>query len=502
MKHFKRRLAAFLAVLLIVPTLPVRAEEVPQETVQTEEAVVEDAAVQETVGLEAVEETAVEASAGQVQTENATVEASAGQENSENAEQVWFNTGNLEISVIAESVSDNEAYQEQWTDFFAADGSYTINIPEANPYFPYEVQFTCNGEVRNEWFMNPQDSVEVGGHTFYVSAYFDDTAVTQMSLKVGGQEVIVYPEEKEFTNDGDGAAEQSLLPLQQRNLTVDLTGFTPVELTMVSIDSIFTGSEALTDTSKVAWIHSGETAYDIYQTGDKLNLIKDCSAWSGSSALWYIYVGSADQLDMTDIEYQISIRYSGWANWLKPIVYAQDTAGTRVQQKNEYSTSSRTFVKIYFEDTNKSDKKYCSLTVNKTIFSKVHFKAIKAFAGHYSSEKEIADAQDITDKIFVEDMSQLDAGFDLEEADYTDVTFVTYDEAGNITGCLPFCMTYRALEVSGNTGSGSTGGSGSTSTTKGVIVVRLINMRYRFYMPDMLLMTCTIYRLNTIRIAM
>lgn len=205
MKQFKRRLAAFLAVLLIVPTLPVRAEEVPQEKVQTEEAVVEDAAVQETVGLEAVEETAVEAPAGQVQTENATVEEAAGQENSENsenAEQVWFNTGNLEISVIAESVSDNEAYQEQWTDFFAADGSYTINIPEANPYFPYEVQFTCNGEVRNEWFMNPQDSVEVGGHTFYVSAYFDDTAVTQMSLKVGGQEVIVYPEEKEFTNDG------------------------------------------------------------------------------------------------------------------------------------------------------------------------------------------------------------------------------------------------------------------------------------------------------------
>ena len=476
MKQFKRRLAAFLAVLLIVPTLPVRAEEVPQEKVQTEEAVVEDAAVQETVGLEAVEETAVEAPAGQVQTENATVEEAAGQENSENsenAEQVWFNTGNLEISVIAESVSDNEAYQEQWTDFFAADGSYTINIPEANPYFPYEVQFTCNGEVRNEWFMNPQDSVEVGGHTFYVSAYFDDTAVTQMSLKVGGQEVIVYPEEKEFTNDGDGAAEMSLLPLQQRNLTVDLTGFTPVELTMVSIDSIFTGSEALTDTSKVAWKPYGEAAYDIRQTGDKLNLIKDCSAWSNSSALWYIYVGSADQLDMTDIKYTITVRYSGWRNWLKPIVYAQDTAGTRVQQKNEHSTSDSTSdstsVRIYFEDTNKSDKKYCSLTVNKTIFSKVHFKAIKAFAGKYSSEKEIADAQDITDKIFVEDMSQLDAGFALEDANGTDITFVTYDEAGNVTGCLPFHMTYRALEVSGNTGSGSTGGSGSTSTTKGFI---------------------------------
>ena len=160
MKHLKQGIAAFLAALLIMPTLPAAAE--------------------------------------------GTTAAAASE-----ADQVWFNTGNLAVSVIDPSVSENEAYQSQWMDLFAEDGSYTINIPEENPFFPYEVQFTCNGETTNEWFMNPEDTVEVGGHTFRVSAYFDNTAVTQMSLKVGGQEVTVYPEEKAFTNDGNGVAEQS-----------------------------------------------------------------------------------------------------------------------------------------------------------------------------------------------------------------------------------------------------------------------------------------------------
>lgn len=432
MKHFKRRLAAFLAVLLIVPTLPARAEEVVQETVQTEEA-------------------AGEGQTEELQTENATVEEAAGQENSENAEQVWFNTGNLEISVIAESVSDNEAYQEQWTDFFAADGSYTINIPEANPYFPYEVQFTCNGEVRNEWFMNPQDSVEVGGHTFYVSAYFDDTAVTQMSLKVGGQEVIVYPEEKEFTNDGDGAAEQSLLPLKERNLTVDLTGFTPVELTMVSVDSIFTGNEVLTDTSKVAWKPYGEAAYDICQTGDKLNLTRYCSP-SFNYTSWDMFVGSADQLDMTDIKYHIQVSHQAWSEWLEPVVYLQDSSGNRTKQNQAYIASHyvdsdyMVLADVRFENDCKveyssSMKQYCSFKLNTEMYPSVNYKSIKAFLGKYEAE-ELDGAKDITDQFFSADMTQLNAGVTNRE-----YTLVTYDENGKVTGCLPIAFVfYRGRE--------------------------------------------------------
>ena len=205
MKHLKQGIAAFLAALLIMPTLPAAAE--------------------------------------------GTTAAAASE-----ADQVWFNTGNLAVSVIDPSVSENEAYQSQWMDLFAEDGSYTINIPEENPFFPYEVQFTCNGETTNEWFMDPEDTVEVGGHTFHVSAYMDGTAVTQLSMNVAGKEVVVYPEEKEFTNDPAAAIAPLSITynLSTQYLTVDLTGFTPVELTQVKIENLLAGSNAQVDTSKIA----------------------------------------------------------------------------------------------------------------------------------------------------------------------------------------------------------------------------------------------------------
>ena len=139
-------------------------------------------------------------------------------------DKVKFNTGNHVWSVVS--------YEDFWENeigdgCFEEDGSYTINIPEENPFFPYEVQFTYRGKTINEWFMTPDDSVEVGGHTFYVSAHFDDSVVTQMSLKVAGETVVVYPEEKRFTDDGDGTAALSLLPLEERKLTVDLKGLLP-----------------------------------------------------------------------------------------------------------------------------------------------------------------------------------------------------------------------------------------------------------------------------------
>ena len=65
MKHLKQGIAAFLAALLIMPTLPAAAE-------------------------------------------GTTAPAAS------EADQVWFNTGNLAVSVIDPSVSENEAYQSQW----------------------------------------------------------------------------------------------------------------------------------------------------------------------------------------------------------------------------------------------------------------------------------------------------------------------------------------------------------------------------------------------------
>ena len=62
-----------------------------------------------------------------------------------------------------------------------------------------------------------EDSIEIDGHTFYVSASFDGTAVTQLTMEVAGQEVVVYPKEKEFT-DGDGVALMSSAAVGRREI--------------------------------------------------------------------------------------------------------------------------------------------------------------------------------------------------------------------------------------------------------------------------------------------
>lgn len=390
MKHLKQGIAAFLAALLIMPTLPAAAE-------------------------------------------GTTAPAAS------EADKVWFNTGNLAVSVIDPSVSENEAYQSQWMDLFAEDGSYTINIPEENPFFPYEVQFTCNGETTNEWFMNPEDTVEVGGHTFHVSAYFDNTAVTQMSLKVGGQQVTVYPEEKAFTNDGNGVAEQSLLPLTQRYLTVDLTKFTPVELTQVSTASVFTGANALISTDKIAWTYSSDN-YTVTQSADNLNLSK--GTYFGTSTTWTMIVGSADQLDLDDIKYYVNVKHTSTEKWLQASVYTQDSTGKRNvarTPKATYYDYDTARLSINYETY--TNDKYLGLQINPEVFGNPQYASLKVYEGNFETALEAMQAKDITSQIMPNDMGVLNAGYPWNGDPWIPwITFVSFDATGTATGCLPVRM--------------------------------------------------------------
>lgn len=82
---------------------------------------------------------------------------------------VIFSTGGEYQLVINPSLSEDEAYAG-FTGVFGEDGSYTIQIPEEDPFFPYEVQFAGfeDSEPQNVWFMTPDSTVEFGGHTFRV----------------------------------------------------------------------------------------------------------------------------------------------------------------------------------------------------------------------------------------------------------------------------------------------------------------------------------------------
>lgn len=72
-------------------------------------------------------------------------------------------------------------------DLFQADGSYTLEL-EPDAFFPYEVQFTHDGQTQQVWFMDPEDTVDVGGHTFSVeSSVSDPAAITEMTFTAGAR---------------------------------------------------------------------------------------------------------------------------------------------------------------------------------------------------------------------------------------------------------------------------------------------------------------------------
>ncbi|MCI9636962.1 MAG: hypothetical protein HFG77_11315 [Hungatella sp.] len=409
-------------------------------------------------------------------------------------DEVKFNTGNYQVTIV-----DQEAFDRGEGDgFFEEDGSYTIHIPESNPYFPYEVQFTGSEGTASKWFETPDDSVVIDGHRFYVSAYFDGQAVTQMSLDVAGKTVVVYPEKKEFT-DGDGAQEASLLPLVEKQLTVDLTGFTPVELTMVKISSIFTGEDQLKDTDKVIWTYNnGDDKYTVSAQEETI----DMSYRYGS---WQMIVGDDDQLAAENIRYIISTTTTDAEEWLVPTVYKQDSEGNRTKVNtvaadyDSYSNGNRLFIRATSKEISREELEtaYVGLEMNTAVFETPGFDHFKVYEGQFSDPaKAQTEGTDITDQLFAPDMTVAEAGIRYPKDLW--VTMISYDQAGNVTGCLPFelslyryadnvsCYSLYAKDDKGNTVYVTKSSSTKTENDCRVITIKL---RYGYpadgkYFPD------------------
>lgn len=343
--------------------------------------------------------------------------------NAEEVEYVAFNTGSYQVKVVSE-----EAFLEQEVGdaYFEEDGSYTINIPEDNPFFPYEVQFTYDGKTENKWFMDPDDSVKVDGHTFYVSAYFDGTVMTQMSVEVAGQEVIAYPEEKAFT-DGDDVMELSLLPLEERSITLNLEGFTPAELSRVKLGTLLAGETELDTATGVLWKlrDRSDDNYRHYDTEEQIeeetgtrlskdwliDLARDTA--NNSSVAWEIILGEFDQLASSNIRYYVTTEVTPSRDWIVPTLTVVNEDGSQREVKIEESSyrdssySRRLDIKV---DPNEEAREFLlTLDVNEKYGSKnIIFNA-------YNSSTSIVDYEcSIGRSIYVD--------------------LAAYDDAGNLLG--------------------------------------------------------------------
>ncbi len=380
--------------------------------------------------------------------------------------EVYFNTGNYSFGVVSPENYKEGDCDENGVGYecFQEDGSYTIDITaltgKINPFFPYEVQFTYNGETTEEWFMTPDDSITIGGHLFYVSADFDGTAVTQMSMNVAGDTVIVYPEKKEFTNNG-GIAMFSLQPLNQDEyLDADLSAYTPVELTMVSVKALL--GNKIAENDKVVWKKAYDNGddYVISQSGDSIDLsYNTCSSYSSSSSSsWEMIVGDADQLNGNNKRYYVNVAMTSSQNWLTLGAYTQDASGNRKEiniVQNEYYDYDRENrnVRAYLSASDLGDARsaYIGLQLNKTDFSNSRISSVAIYEGQYASAADAADGENITNKLWEPVLTNKDAGYCVEQYDERLVTMVAYDKSNNVIGCMPFSLYYYPSRNSINT---------------------------------------------------
>ena len=363
------------------------------------------------------------------------------------AAEVSFNTGNYEFSIVDLAVSEDAIGDGT----FNEDGSFTINIPESNPFFPYEVQFICDGEVTTEWFMTPDDSVEIGGHTFYVSAYMDGTVVTQMSLEIGGETVIGYPARKEFTNDGGGVMPASLLPLEERTIWFDLYNFTPIELSMMQVKAMIESSHQVVDTDNIIW-----RCLDMYANHDyRINAINDrvdlsYDTYTGGAS-WEMIVGENDQLADSNVKYVMHLRTRDCSDWLIPTAYTQDVTGIRTNieiartEYNDFDYENRRLdIDLVQTDISSDKKVFVSLAVDESLFTGKNYNELKVYEGKHTNVTEAMTATDITRLICAGDMTQVDAGYEVSLNDYNQwITLVTFSTNGTPTGCLPVLLVAK-----------------------------------------------------------
>ncbi|WP_300846711.1 LysM peptidoglycan-binding domain-containing protein [uncultured Acetatifactor sp.] len=349
---------------------------------------------------------------------------------------VFFSTGYDYNLVINEGASEE---YDGFTGTFEEDGSYTIQIPEEDPFFPYEVQFVDQEfeTAENLWFMTPDSVVEYGGHTFRVEASFTGKAVTQLSLNIAGDTVVIYPGEKSF----GGTEPISLLPLKEVYLRdINVTGYTPLELTMVSIQSIFAGKVEMTDKDRIMWTKSySGTDYTINQVNGYVDL--------SYADQFQMIVGEPDQLAADNVRYLVDINKSDDEGWLTPVFYGQGEDGTRteVKVKREYYYSYDGYGSASFQLSSLQgsyQEGYLGLRINTENYRNTKFTSVRAFSGRHQSVGDAMAAQEVTGQIFCGDMSAKNAGYPVEQNDKYDITLVSFDAAGNVTGCLPMSFRY------------------------------------------------------------
>ena len=348
-------------------------------------------------------------------------------------DEVVFNLGTMDVTVGTDQARAEEG-QEPY-DLFQPDGSYTLEL-EPDAFFPYEVQFTHDGQTQQVWFMDPEDTVDVGGHTFGVfSESTDPNKLTQIGIWVGEDYIPAYPEEKTFTNDGPEAMPISGgLPLAKevQNVNLDLSKkYLPSQLTKVQVSAVLSGvGHNGTESDRVAWVRGYGS--DDFQILDQSGTM-DLSARYGSVHI-DLLVGSALQLDKeNNTLYQVNVAVPEAEMFQWDVL-----AGTEsVKSSSYYNENSYGDIKTdgYYRVGLKPAAGSAESLKLKMDFSdqyEANGKTASVYQGLYETKEALANAQEITGQIWGTDA----AGIDVESEDQVELTVVLKNSDGTVAGIL------------------------------------------------------------------
>lgn len=451
-KSITRGLAALLATLLIVPTnvLPASAEELSAG--------------------------AVEQKASEV-----TYNPGAGYFTVYDWNSVSGNDALLEgLGLNANDEADVELFQEFFT--FDEDGNYTIQA-EVDAFFPYEVEFTVDGEKTSKWFDTPDSTVEVGGHTFSIASETTGEQVTGMTLNVAGDTIVVYPE-KEFVDEPLSlVSTMSLLPLEEKRFSqIDLSSYTPIELTQVSISALM-GSE-VTTAEKIAWSYTSSDDNDFYEvngTADKVDL--SWGTYYSSSVSLQLIDNNGQQLNGDATRYILPINVTKSREWLETSAYKKAEDGSKVDLntydvwyydylEDKWDGDGRRINIDFDRDAVKSSETiYLKLNVNDEIFPNVNYATLKAFAGEDKSTE-------ITSSLLAADTEGYAVATNYDPV----IVLEAYDAAGQVIGTMPMELSlYRSTVTEFEeqylyTASGASCGYSRSSSTDSSTDVKTVTM--------------------------
>ncbi len=354
-------------------------------------------------------------------------------------DQIIYNLGNTEVIVGYNEISATEKPWEY--KLFDEDGNYTINL-EDNAFFPYEVQFKSNGEVSTVWFDTPSSTIEFKGHIFSVnSEHYDIEKFIQLGFEIGDKYIPVKPVPKTFTNDGNSIMKsRSLLPLDQQDYTVDLSGLNVVELADVKVNALYPVDAQ--NVQKVVWTGFDRNSYEILEPNDTIDLSnEDQYNWDNELDLEFI-LGSGLQLDSSNIFYNVTATMPSDLGIVEGVkIYNQENnirteltpLSMDIDYEHNYNPAQTNIYMEFLQEDVDSGVLYLSMDFDASFDESYE---IKVYDGYYETLNEIENELtidpniDISNKLLSKTMDQIDEGLMLNALNetfdgyYEDVTVV------------------------------------------------------------------------------